>query len=101
VVSGGRRSAVIALKVARCLNYVDAGIVIIDRWACVLCGVSGGSCFALSFGWCWVLVLGECIAGDCIKDENVFFLMWPGCCVDGAVLNWWCGSGRRGTSCFA
>ena len=48
-----------------------------------------------------MLVLGECIAGDCIKDENVFFLMWPGCCVDGAVLNWWCGSGRRGTSCFA
>ncbi len=73
--SGGRRSAVIALKVARCLNHVDAGIVIIDRWACVLCGVSGGSCFALSFGWCWVLVLGGCIAGDCNKDENVFFLM--------------------------
>ena len=42
----------IKVKVARCLNYVDAGIVIIDRWACVV-GVAlhyhlgGAGC------WCW------------------------------------------------
>ncbi len=35
MVSGGG-SAVIATKVARCLNHVDTGIVIVDRWACVM-----------------------------------------------------------------
>ena len=48
-----------------------------------LCGVSGVSCFALSFGWVlgagcwWWVVLGGFIAGDCNKDErnHVFFLM--------------------------
>jgi hypothetical protein len=54
-VSGGRRSAVIALKVARCLNHVDAGIVIIDRWACVV-GVVGVALHYHLGGagcWCW------------------------------------------------
>ena len=71
---GGSVVIAIKVKVARCLNYVDAGIVIIDRWACVW-SWEWCECFALSFGiWggagCWWWVVLGFIAGECNKYDQ-------------------------------